>query len=181
MSMRNWRSQLAAALMRSTPAFTTGYRQQRRVADIPVQIKRVGTNLPPLPLPAYVHASDAGIDLYADEDVFLPEGHNRLVRTGIAVAIPDGWVGLIHPRSGLAASHRITVLNAPGTIDAGYRGEILVNLINHGGAQSIQRGIRVAQMLFQQVARVRWQEVDELPDSDRGAGGHGSTGMAVRS
>jgi dUTP pyrophosphatase len=133
---------------------------------------------PDLPLPAYAHPGDAGADLLAASDVELAPGERALVPTGIAVAIPDGYVGLVHPRSGLAARMGVTVLNAPGTVDAGYRGEILVNLINHDRANvaKISRGDRIAQLVVQRVERAHFTVVDELAGTSRGAGGHGSTG-----
>jgi dUTP pyrophosphatase len=133
---------------------------------------------PDLPLPTYAHPGDAGADLVAAEDVDLAPGARALVRTGVALALPDGFVGLVHPRSGLAARLGVTVLNAPGTVDAGYRGEILVNLINHDPAVTakISRGDRIAQLVVQRVERAAFRVVDELPDTVRGAGGHGSTG-----
>lgn len=133
---------------------------------------------PDLPLPAYAHPGDAGADLVSAEDVELAPGERRLVHTGIAVALPDGFVGLVHPRSGLAARLGVTVLNAPGTVDAGYRGEILVNLVNHDRTDTVKiaRGDRIAQLLVQRVERARFQVVDELPETVRGGGGHGSTG-----
>jgi dUTP pyrophosphatase len=133
---------------------------------------------PDLPLPAYAHPGDAGADLVAAEDVKLAPGERRLVPTGIAVAVPDGYVGLVHPRSGMATRLGVTVLNAPGTVDAGYRGEIMVNLVNHDpvGTVQISRGDRIAQLLVQRVARAAFHVVDELPETVRGAGGHGSTG-----
>jgi dUTP pyrophosphatase len=133
---------------------------------------------PDLPLPAYAHPGDAGADLVAAEDVELAPGQRKVVPTGIAVALPDGFVGLVHPRSGLAARLGVTVLNAPGTVDAGYRGEILVNLINHDPVTTvtIARGDRIAQLVVQRVERAAFHVVDELPDTVRGAGGHGSTG-----
>ncbi|MFD0787122.1 dUTP diphosphatase, partial [Micromonospora azadirachtae] len=111
-------------------------------------------------------------------DVELPPGGRALVPTGVAIALPEGYVGLVHPRSGLAARLGVTVLNAPGTVDAGYRGEIMVNLINHDRLASakIFRGDRIAQLVVQRVARVEFQPVAELPSSTRGTGGHGSTG-----
>lgn len=131
-----------------------------------------------LPLPAYAHPGDAGADLVAAEDVEIPAGERRLVRTGVAIALPDGYVGLVHPRSGLAAKLGVTLLNAPGTVDAGYRGEILINLINHdpGRTAKISRGDRIAQLVVQRVERAAFHRVDELPESIRGTGGHGSTG-----
>jgi dUTP pyrophosphatase len=133
---------------------------------------------PDLPLPAYAHDGDAGADLFAAEDAELPPGGRKLVRTGVAIALPEGYVGLVHPRSGLATRLGVTVLNAPGTVDAGYRGEILVNLVNHDRVSSatIVRGDRIAQLVVQRVERAHFHRVDELPGSPRGTGGHGSTG-----
>lgn len=131
-----------------------------------------------LPMPAYAHPGDAGADLVAAEDVEIPAGERRLVRTGVAIALPDGFVGLVHPRSGLAAKLGVTILNAPGTVDAGYRGEILINLVNHDLrlTAKISRGDRIAQLVIQRVERAAFHRVEELPDSVRGTGGHGSTG-----
>ncbi|MCZ7438999.1 dUTP diphosphatase [Micromonospora sp. WMMC241] len=142
---------------------------------VPVPVRQLD---PELPLPAYSHPGDAGADLVAAADVELPPGGRALVPTGVAVALPEGYVGLVHPRSGLAARLGVTVLNAPGTVDAGYRGEILVNLINHGRdtPARISRGDRIAQLVVQRVARAEFRPVAELPGSRRGAGGHGSTG-----
>jgi dUTP pyrophosphatase len=142
---------------------------------VPVAVRHLD---PQLPLPAYAHPGDAGADLVAAEDVTLSPGARALVRTGIAIALPDGYVGLVHPRSGLATRLGVTVLNAPGTVDAGYRGEILVNLINHDREHpaKIARGDRIAQLVIQRVERADFQRVAELPDSVRGTGGHGSTG-----
>lgn len=133
---------------------------------------------PDLPAPAYAHEGDAGADLYAAADVELKPGERSLVPTGLAIALPVGYVGLVHPRSGLAAKLGVTVLNAPGTVDAGYRGEILVNLINHDprAVALIRRGDRIAQLVVQRVERADFCEVTELPTSARGTGGHGSTG-----
>lgn len=133
---------------------------------------------PDLPLPRYAHPGDAGVDLHTRVDVRLAPGARTLVPTGLAVEIPDGYVGLIHPRSGLAHRHGLGMVNAPGTIDAGYRGEIKVNLVNHDPEHPIHlgRGDRIAQLLVQQVARVEWHEVEVLGDSVRGAHGHGSSG-----
>lgn len=142
---------------------------------LPVPVRQLD---PELPLPVYAHPGDAGADLAAAIDVELPPGGRALVPTGVAIALPDGYVGLVHPRSGLAARLGVTVLNAPGTVDAGYRGEILVILINHDRETParICRGDRIAQLVVQRVERVRFQPVAELPDSRRGVGGHGSTG-----
>ena len=133
---------------------------------------------PDLSLPAYAHPGDAGADLLAAEDVDIAPGERVLVRTGVAIALPDGYVGLVHPRSGLAVRLGVTVLNAPGTVDAGYRGEILVNLVNHDRVTpaKIARGDRIAQLVVQRVERARFEVADELPESVRGTGGHGSTG-----
>lgn len=133
---------------------------------------------PDLPLPGYAHPGDAGADLYAAEDAVIAPGERKLVRTGVAVALPEGYVGLVHPRSGLAVKKGLTVLNAPGTVDAGYRGEILVNLINHDPSNiaKIVRGDRIAQLVVQRVERAHFHGVEKLSDSVRGTGGHGSTG-----
>jgi len=127
-------------------------------------------------MPAYAHDGDAGMDLAASQDVVLPPGGRAAVPTGLALAVPDGWVGLVHPRSGLARRHGVTVANAPGTIDAGYRGEVLVLLVNLGGEEVVlRRGERVAQLLLQRVGRAEIVEVDDLEDTTRGTGGFGST------
>ncbi|WP_241248890.1 dUTP diphosphatase [Rhodococcus sp. X156] len=132
-------------------------------------------------VPRRAHADDAGVDLCTLDEVRLEPGERVLVGTGLALALPPGYVGLVHPRSGLAARLGLGVLNAPGTIDAGYRGEIKVCLVNHDRSATIelQRGDRVAQLLVQRVAQVSFVEVDELADTERGAGGHGSTGMST--
>ncbi len=142
----------------------------------PVRITRLDKDLP---LPARAHRGDAGVDLYATTDVTLAPGQRQLVGTGIALALPLGTVGLIHPRSGLAAKQGLSIVNAPGTIDADYRGEIKVSLINldpHAPIE-ITRGMRVAQLVIQRVELVDFVEVDELDDTERGAEGHGSTGV----
>jgi dUTP pyrophosphatase len=133
---------------------------------------------PGLPLPSYAHPGDAGADLHAAEDAELGPGERKPVRTGLAIALPEGYVALVHPRSGLAAKLGVTVLNAPGTVDAGYRGEILVVLINHDRANTVKisRGDRIAQLVVQRVEQAVFHVVDELPETARGAGGHGSTG-----
>jgi dUTP pyrophosphatase len=132
-----------------------------------------------MPLPAYAHPGDAGADLSAAEDVELGPGERALVRTGIAIALPPGYAAFVHPRSGLAAKHGVTIVNAPGTVDAGYRGEIKVTLLNTDREHpvSFRRGDRIAQLVIQQVARPVFHEVDELPGSARGDGGFGSTGI----
>lgn len=133
---------------------------------------------PRLPLPDYEHPGDAGMDLRSRIDVTLAPGERQLIPTGIAIALPDGLVGLVHPRSGLALRHGVTLVNAPGTIDAGYRGEVSVVLINHdpSSAVTIARGDRIAQLVIQHVVRARVLEVGQLPGSHRGGGGFGSTG-----
>lgn len=133
---------------------------------------------PELPLPFYATAGDAGMDLVTAVDVTLQPGERALVPTGLALAIPVGWVGLIHPRSGLAAKHGLSMVNAPGTIDAGYRGEVKLALLNTDPTRPImlKRGDRAAQIVFQRVGLARLVEVDELPPSERAAGGFGSTG-----
>jgi dUTP pyrophosphatase len=133
---------------------------------------------PDLPMPSYAHPGDAGADLHAASDVTLAPGERALVPTGLALALPEGYVGLVHPRSGLAARHGITIVNAPGTVDAGYRGEILVNLVNLDPSEafSIHRGDRIAQLVVQQVATAEFVEVDSLEDTSRGDTGHGASG-----
>ena len=133
---------------------------------------------PGLPLPAYAHPGDAGADLCAAEDVELPPGGRATVGTGVAVAVPEGHAAFVHPRSGLASRHGITVVNAPGTVDAGYRGELRVVLLNTDQREpfTVRRGDRIAQLVVQPVTRVRFLEVAELPASPRGEGGFGSTG-----
>jgi dUTP pyrophosphatase len=133
---------------------------------------------PHLPVPSYAHPGDAGADLVAAQDVTLAPGERALVPTGMAIALPDGYAAFVHPRSGLAARAGVTVLNAPGTVDAGYRGQILVNLVNLDPVREVtlRRGERIAQLVVQPVARAVFYEVATLPGSARGEGGHGSTG-----
>jgi dUTP pyrophosphatase len=132
---------------------------------------------PAVALPAYAHRGDAGLDLAAVATVTLEPGGRELVPTGLRVAIPDGYAGLVMPRSGLALRSGVTVLNAPGLLDSGYRGEIGVLLVNHSAQPVvIQRGERIAQLVIQPVARAALVEVHELPGSRRGEGGFGSTG-----
>lgn len=133
---------------------------------------------PGLDLPRYAHPGDAGADLLTAEDFTLEPGERRLVPTGVALALPQGWVGLVHPRSGLAVRHGITVVNAPGTVDAGYRGEIKVCLLNTDPSETVRfaRGDRIAQLLLQKVEQAEFILVEDLETSDRGAGGFGSTG-----
>jgi dUTP pyrophosphatase len=132
-------------------------------------------------LPAFAHEGDAGLDLTSIEDVVLAAGERAAVRTGLAIAVPAGWVGLVHPRSGLALRHGLTIANAPGTIDAGYRGEVKVILVNLGTEDvKVARGDRVAQLLLQEVGRTEVIEVASLDDTPRGDGGFGSTGVGSR-
>ncbi len=133
---------------------------------------------PGIPLPAYAHPGDAGADLFATIDVRIEPGERQLVPTGISIALPEGYAAFVHPRSGLAARHGLSVVNTPGTIDSGYRGEIKVLLINHDPREPVElhRGDRIAQLVIQQVERAEFAEVQTLPDSVRGDGGYGSTG-----
>ena len=135
---------------------------------------------PELPLPRYAKGGDAGADIVSRIDITLAPGERALVPTGIAIAVPDGYVALVHPRSGLAIKHGVTMVNAPGTVDAGYRGELQVILINHDKSESVsfKRGDRIAQLVIQKVERAEFVEVRELPGSGRGSGGFGSTGRA---
>ena len=127
--------------------------------------------------PVYAKPGDAGADLKSTEDHTIPPGGRQLVKTGVRIAMPDGVVGLVHPRSGLAAKHGITVLNTPGTVDAGYRGEIMVTLLNTSSETfEVARGDRIAQILFQRVERAEFLAVEQLPESARGEGGFGSSG-----
>ncbi len=133
---------------------------------------------PDLPEPVYAHPGDAGADLVARVAVELAPGERALVPTGVAIALPDGYVALVHPRSGLATKHGITIVNAPGTVDAGYRGEISVTLLNTDPREhfSVHRGDRIAQLVIQRVSRARFVRAESLPGSHRGAGGFGSSG-----
>ncbi len=132
---------------------------------------------PELPLPARAHPGDAGVDLRSAVDVVLGPGERRAVPTGLALALPDGYAGFVHPRSGLATRHGLTVVNAPGTVDAGYRGELKVALVNLDPTTSVEiaKGDRIAQLIVQRVSRPRFHEVETLPGSARGEGGFGST------
>lgn len=143
--------------------------------DLDIQVVRLDPDLPP---PSYAHPGDAGADLLTTVDVTLAPGERALVPTGVAIALPEGYVALVHPRSGLAARHGLSIVNTPGTVDAGYRGEIKVLLINLDPVEPItlRRGDRVAQLVVQRVERARFVEVSALPDSVRGDGGYGSTG-----
>lgn len=147
------------------------------MSDVYLGIMRVEGN--DLPLPAYQTRGAAGMDLAAcvDGDLVIPPGEWRLVPTGLVVALLDGFEGQVRPRSGLALKHGITVLNAPGTIDADYRGELKVALVNHGREPFVvRRGERIAQLVISPVARAVWMETAPLDETERGAGGYGSTG-----
>ncbi|HQR27457.1 MAG TPA: dUTP diphosphatase [Nocardioides sp.] len=143
--------------------------------DLEVALLRLD---PGLPGPVYAHPGDAGADLVTAVDVTLEPGERALVPTGVALALPAGYVGLVHPRSGLAARHGLSIVNAPGTVDAGYRGEVKVLLVNLDPREPVRlrRGDRIAQLVVQRVERARFVEVEVLPESARGAGGYGSTG-----
>lgn len=137
-----------------------------------------------LPLPAYQTEHSAGLDLSAavETDVVLAPGAHAIIPTGFAIALPPGFEGQVRPRSGLAAKNGVTVLNAPGTIDADYRGEVGVILINHGQKPfTVTRGLRIAQLVVAPVRTIMWEETDNLEDTARGAGGFGSTGVAHKS
>jgi dUTP pyrophosphatase len=142
---------------------------------VPVLIRRLDGGLP---LPSRAHPGDAGVDLFAAAPVTLPPGGRAVVPTGVAIALPDGYAAFVHPRSGLAARHGVTIVNAPGTVDAGYRGEIQVTLLNTDTEHEVAfgRGDRIAQLVIQRVARPVFHEVTTLPGSARGGGGFGSTG-----
>jgi dUTP pyrophosphatase len=145
------------------------------LTDVQVLIQRLDDGLP---VPSYAHPGDAGADLYAAADVELLPGERAMVGTGVAIALPDGYAAFVHPRSGLAARHGVTLVNAPGTVDAGYRGEIRVTVINTDAKEPfrLSRGDRVAQLVIKRVERAAFTEVEQLPGSARGTGGFGSTG-----
>jgi dUTP pyrophosphatase len=145
------------------------------VGPLEIAVRRLDADVP---LPAYAREGDAGCDLVTTVDVELAPGERAVVPTGLSVAIPAGYAGFVHPRSGLAAQRGVGVVNAPGTIDAGYRGEIKIILINHDPRETLvlRRLDRVAQLVVQRVEQVQWREADELSETERGTGGHGSTG-----
>jgi dUTP pyrophosphatase len=155
-------------------------RTTRPPADLDVAIVRLDDGLP---LPSYAHPGDAGADLRTTVDVSLAPGERALVPTGVGIALPEGYVALVHPRSGLAARHGLSIVNTPGTVDAGYRGEVKVLLVNLDATAPVElrRGDRIAQLVIQRVERARFVEVGQLPDSVRGEGGYGSTGGFGRS
>jgi len=145
------------------------------VSSVAVLLSRLD---PGVPVPSYARPGDAGADLVTTSDVRIEPGERAVVGTGIAIALPEGYAGFVHPRSGLAARAGLSVVNTPGTIDAGYRGEIKVCLVNHDLREPIElsRGDRIAQLVVQRVETAIFTEVDELPETERGAGGYGSTG-----
>lgn len=147
--------------------------------NVEVLLLRLDSDLEP---PRYEHPGDAGMDVRSRIDITLLPGERALVPTGIAIALPDGYAAFVHPRSGLAVKHGVTIVNAPGTVDAGYRGELQVCLLNTDPVEPVvvRRGDRIAQMVFQRVARATLHEVKTLPGSHRGEGGFGSTGGAGR-
>jgi dUTP pyrophosphatase len=144
-------------------------------SSVEIRIRRL---TPDVPLPSYAHPGDAGADLTTTVDVHLEPGERALVPTGISIALPEGYVGLVHPRSGLAARCGLSIVNSPGTVDAGYRGEVKVMLVNLDPRQPVvlRRGDRIAQLVVQRVERAEFVEVAELPESVRAEGGFGSTG-----
>lgn len=141
----------------------------------------ISTTADDVPLPVYAHPGDAGADITTRVDVTLAPGERATVPTGIKIALPDGYVALIHPRSGLAARHGVTIVNAPGTVDAAYRGEIAVTLLNTDAHESVvlSKGDRIAQLIIQRVERAAFIEVERLPGSHRGEDGFGSTGAVT--
>lgn len=146
--------------------------------NIKVQIKRLAHGMD-LPLPSYMSDHAAGMDMYAavNPEVVIPPGEWKLVPTGISIALPKGYEAQVRPRSGLALKQGVSILNTPGTVDADYRGEVGVIIMNHGKNDLvIKRGDRIAQMIVNKIERIRFEEVPELPDSNRGAGGFGHTG-----
>ncbi|PLC12965.1 deoxyuridine 5'-triphosphate nucleotidohydrolase [Kocuria flava] len=156
---------------------STAHRPPATRSPLRVTLQALDPDLPP---PAYARPGDAGADLRSRVDLVLAPGRRALVPTGIAVALPEGYAGFVHPRSGLAARHGITVVNAPGTVDAGYRGEIMVTLLNTDAEQpfEVRRGDRIAQLVVQRVEQAQFEVVADLPDSARGAAGFGSSGTA---
>lgn len=151
------------------------------MADPKVAVQRLPHGAD-LPLPAYATAQSAGLDLMAavSGDVTLAPGARQLIPTGLAIALPAGFEAQVRPRSGLALKHGVTVLNSPGTIDADYRGEVQVLLINHGQAPfTVRRGDRIAQMVVAPVTQIAWSIVERLDETERGSGGYGSTGIAA--
>src|SRR5215213_3217583 len=179
---RSW----CSASARGSGPWGTSHSQPSKPGDTPAKVQAVPDPSPDpglpvavlrldrgLPLPAYAHPGDAGADLMTAVDVTLAPGERALVPTGVSIALPEGYVALVHPRSGLAVRHGLSIVNAPGTIDAGYRGEIKVLLVNHDLSEPVdlRRGDRVAQLVIQRFERASFVAVDVLPESRRGAGG----------
>ncbi|GII97998.1 dUTP pyrophosphatase [Sediminihabitans luteus] len=148
------------------------------VLDDPADVQILLQLLDDVPVPSYAHPGDAGADLVTRVDVELAPGERATVPTGVAIALPHGYVALVHPRSGLAAKHGVTVVNAPGTVDAGYRGEISVTLLNTDRTEpvTLRRGDRIAQLVVQKVEHAVFVQAERLPGSHRGTGGFGSSG-----
>lgn len=144
--------------------------------QLKIDIKMLDEGIEP---PAYAQPGDAGADLRSRVDLTLQPGERALVPTGVAIALPEGYVGLVHPRSGLAAKHGITIVNAPGTVDSGYRGELMVCLLNTDSNQAfeIQRGDRIAQLVIQRFESATFNVVQSLSETERGTAGFGSTGV----
>ncbi|MGC4174127.1 dUTP diphosphatase [Demequina sp.] len=140
----------------------------------------ISTTSPDVPVPSYAHPGDAGADITTRIDVELAPGQRQTVPTGVCIALPAGYVALVHPRSGLAAKQGVTIVNAPGTVDAGYRGEISVTLLNTDPEHTVRlaKGDRIAQLVIQRVERAAFVTVETLPGSHRGEGGFGSTGVS---
>ena len=149
------------------------------VDNVEVLIERLD---PELPLPSYAKTGDAGMDIATAIDFELLPGERMLVPTGMAIAMPNGYAAFVHPRSGLAIKHGVSMVNAPGTVDAGYRGELKIILINHDLRETVsfKRGDRIAQLVFQKVSFAKLVEVNSLPGSERAAGGFGSTGIVAK-
>ena len=147
------------------------------MGNVQVLITRLDESIP---LPRYAKGGDAGADIVSRIDITLKPGERTLVPTGISIALPDGYAAFVHPRSGLAIKHGVTMVNAPGTVDAGFRGELQCIMINHDPKEpiSFKKGDRIAQLVIQKVERAEFVEVTELPGSGRGTGGFGSTGRS---
>src|SRR5690349_18916064 len=174
---RPWASRTWRSASRAGSPIICGARMREPVVN--VQRLAHGADLP---LPAYATAQSAGLDLMAalQGEITLAPGERRLIPTGLAIALPAGFEAQVRPRSGLALKHGVTVLNSPGTIDADYRGEVQVLLINHGQAPFvIRRGDRIAQMVVAPVTQIAWKTVERLDETERGSGGYGSTGIAA--
>lgn len=160
--------------MRAISRFEARFGQDGDNGEVKIPLRRLD---PDLPIPRHARTGDAGVDLYAREAVVLAPGERRLVPTGVAVAIPDGHAGIVTPRSGLALRWGIGIVNAPGVVDSGYRGELAIILINLGSEPvPIERGDRIAQLLVVPVSSLEFEPVEDLEESDRGAAGFGSTG-----